>query len=596
MTIEDLDAYIKDYTKNDKTNRAVMLTAPWGSGKTYYIKNELVPSLKKDGIGTILVSLYGIESLAELSKNLYIEARAKWINKKSEKREIGKIIAKTIVKNVVGHYGIDLSVDEKDMQKLYKSVNLSQRLIILDDLERSRIDIVDVLGFVNDLCEQDGAKVLLVANENAIKSYEKKESISQDGKKSIDSVMTKECERYSRFKEKTIGDTITFSENKKNVIKGILENYDNKYFKWFLKETANSSYNIVAKISDIMDINKSNNYRSLFYACQKTDDIIRKLSKSDYDFDNEFIENLFLGSVAYLTKETFVTVWEGDDNISASLGVVAYPLYRVMYDFVNFQIFNEHSLKTMQELFSRAKMISKLDEYLQKIYSCDTCAEVEIVEAIDKLEEGLEKNILPDSDFIKLANYLIFAKGIIGCEKKIDNCLNLMLSNARTLTEKGNKIATESFSGIQLETKEEWNAFDQFKQKIKNISNKRYEVDKNDYSAEGLSAFYDKIIKERASFIKYGGFAKHLDIPMLLEQIKNSTAEEIQRMRRIFMSVYREFSNINEYYKGDLDNLRALYDGIDKINENPGTLDKVQKKQLQWFSLNLDDVIKRLEQ
>lgn len=204
MTIEELDAYIKDYKKNDKTNRAVMLTAPWGSGKTYYIKNELVPSLKRDGIGTILVSLYGIESLAELSKNLYIEARAKWINKKSEKREIGKIIAKTIVKNVVGHYGIDLSVDEKDMQKLYASVNLSKRLIILDDLERCRIDIVDVLGFVNDLCEQDGAKVLLVANEKAIKTYEKKESISQDGKKSTDLVMTKECERYIRIKEKLL--------------------------------------------------------------------------------------------------------------------------------------------------------------------------------------------------------------------------------------------------------------------------------------------------------------------------------------------------------------------------------------------------------
>ena len=42
MTIEELDAYIKDYTKNDKTNRAVMLTAPWGSGKTYYIKNQYI--------------------------------------------------------------------------------------------------------------------------------------------------------------------------------------------------------------------------------------------------------------------------------------------------------------------------------------------------------------------------------------------------------------------------------------------------------------------------------------------------------------------------------------------------------------------------
>lgn len=399
-----------------------------------------------------------------------------------------------------------------------------------------------------------------------------------------------------RIKEKTIGDTITFFENKKNVIKGILENYDNKYFKWFLKETADSSYNIVAKISDIMDMNMSNNYRSLLYACQKTDDIIRKLSKSDYNFDNDFIENLFLGSVAYLTKDTVGVVWEGDDNTSASLGLVAYPLYRVMYDFVNFQFFNEHSLKAMQELFLRAKMVSELDEYLQKIYSCDTCAEVEIIEAIDKLEEGLEKNILPDSDFIKLANYLIFAKGIIGCEKKIDNCLNLMLSNARTLTEKGNKIATESFSGIQLETKEEWNAFDQFKQEIKNISNKRYEVDKNDYSAAGLSAFYDKIIKERASFINYGGFAKHLDIPILLEQIKNSTAEEIQKIRGLFLSVYLEFSNINEYYKGDLDNLRTLLNGIDEIKEHPGTLDKIQQRQLQWFSMNLNETINRLEQ
>lgn len=596
MTTKELNAYIKDYTKNDKTNRAVMLTAPWGSGKTYYIKNELVPSLKKEGIGTILVSLYGIESLAELSKNLYIEARAKWINKKSEKREIGKIIAKTIVKNVVGHYGIDLSVDEKDMQKLYESVNLSKRLIILDDLERSRIDIVDVLGFVNDLCEQDGAKVLLVANEKAIKSYEKKESISKDGKKSTDSVMTKECERYIRIKEKTIGDTILFFEDKKSVIKGILKNFNNKFFKCFLEETADSSYNIVSKISEIMESNTSNNYRSLLYACQKTDDIIRRLSKSYHNYDVNFIENLFLGSVAYLTKNTLDTVWEDDGYTSSSLGLLEYPLYRVMYDFISFQIYNEQCLKDMQELFLKAKMVSELDEYLQKIYSCDTCAEVEIVEAIDKLEEGLEKNILPDSDFIKLANYLIFIKGIIGYDEKINNCLNLMFKNARILTEKGNKIATESFSGIQLETKEEYDAFDQFKQELKNISNKRYEVGKEDYSAAGLSAFYDKIIKERASFINYGGFAKHLDIPKLLEQIKNSTAEEIQRIRGLFLSVYREFSNINEYYKGDLENLRTLLNGIDEIKEHPGTLDKIQQRQLQWLSMNLNEAINRLEQ
>lgn len=596
MTTKELNAYIKDYTKNDKTNRAIMLTAPWGSGKTYYIKNELVPSLKKDGIGTILVSLYGIDSLAELSKNLYIEARAKWINKKSEKREIGKIIAKTIVKNVAGHYGIDLSIDEKDMQKLYESVDLSDRLIILDDLERCRIDIVDILGFVNDLCEQDGIKVLLVANEQAIKTYEKKKCTSQDGKESTDLVMTKECERYVRIKEKTIGDTIIFSEDKQNVINGILKNYSNKYFKDFLKEANGSSYNIVSKIVDIMNLNRSNNYRSLFYACQKTDDIIRKISKSNHGFDNDFIENLFLGSVAYLTKNSFDAIWEDEGYTSSSLGLLAYPLYRVMYDFISFQFYNEQCLKDMQELFLRAKGISKLDEHLQIIYSSDERTEAEVIEAIDKLEEGLKKNILPDSDFVKLANYLIFIKSIIGYDEKIDNCLSLMLNNARLLTEKGNKIATESFSGIQLETKEEYDAFEQFKQELKNISDKRYEVDKNDYSAEGLSAFYDKIIKERASFINYGGFAIHLDIPKLLEQIKKSSAAELKIIRRLFLSVYREFSNINEYYKGDLENLRTLLNGIDEIKEHPGTLDKIQQRQLQWFSMNLNEAINRLDQ
>ena len=39
---------------------------------------------------------------------------------------------------------------------------------IPEDLERSSIDIIEVLGFVNNLVEQDGVKVLLVANEEEI--------------------------------------------------------------------------------------------------------------------------------------------------------------------------------------------------------------------------------------------------------------------------------------------------------------------------------------------------------------------------------------------------------------------------------------------
>ena len=58
------------------------------------------------------------------------------------------------------------------MQKLYKSIDLSGKLIIIEDLERSGIDILEILGYVNNLVEQDGVKVLLVAKEDELIQYE----------------------------------------------------------------------------------------------------------------------------------------------------------------------------------------------------------------------------------------------------------------------------------------------------------------------------------------------------------------------------------------------------------------------------------------
>lgn len=69
-------------------------------------------------------------------------------------------------------FGVDLSVSEKDLNNLYSSVDLTGKLIVLEDVERSSIDIKEILGYVNSLVEQDGVKVLLVANEQEIYKYE----------------------------------------------------------------------------------------------------------------------------------------------------------------------------------------------------------------------------------------------------------------------------------------------------------------------------------------------------------------------------------------------------------------------------------------
>ena len=174
MTYQNLNQYILHYLTEDKTKSAIMLTAPWGSGKSFYIQNELKPFLEKEENGShkcLVVSLYGLKELSEISKVLYLESRAKFLNNNSEKMEAGKLATKTILKGVTSFLGIDLSHSDEDMQKLFESIDLSGKLIILEDLERSGIDILEVLGYVNNLVEQDGVKVLLVANEEAIKQY-----------------------------------------------------------------------------------------------------------------------------------------------------------------------------------------------------------------------------------------------------------------------------------------------------------------------------------------------------------------------------------------------------------------------------------------
>ena len=183
MTDLEYNLYIQNYLDNDKTKSAIMLTAPWGTGKSYYIQHSLIPNLEKDRRKKcVVVSLYGLNDVGDISKAIYLEIRTKGLPKKGEKIQAVKIAGKTVLKGVLSHAGVELSLSERDLQKLYKSIDLTDRLLIIEDLERSGISIKQVLGYVNNLVEQDGAKVLLVANEKEIKQYEPAISKDKDGK------------------------------------------------------------------------------------------------------------------------------------------------------------------------------------------------------------------------------------------------------------------------------------------------------------------------------------------------------------------------------------------------------------------------------
>lgn len=177
----------------------------------------------------VTVSLYGIKSLEELSKSIYLEIRAKELLKKSEKANTFKIIGKTLLRGISSFFGVNFDISEKEFNKLYKSINLTGKLIILEDLERSGIDILVIMGYINNLVEQDGVKILIVANENEI-LYKENLQIDEKGKETKLKVLKENAQEYRRVKEKTIRDTLIFYVDLDESIKSILNLFEYNYF------------------------------------------------------------------------------------------------------------------------------------------------------------------------------------------------------------------------------------------------------------------------------------------------------------------------------------------------------------------------------
>ena len=107
------------------------------------------------------------------------------------------------------------------MQEVYESIDLTDKLIVLEDIERTQIDIIALFGYINNMCENDGVKVMLVTNESELlTTYEE-----NDNKGKPTRYYTDDALAYKRAKEKTIGDTIYFICDYKNTIQQIIGSF-----------------------------------------------------------------------------------------------------------------------------------------------------------------------------------------------------------------------------------------------------------------------------------------------------------------------------------------------------------------------------------
>ena len=254
--MEDLVESILDYVRADYTDYAIMINGEWGSGKTYFWNNQIknkIDSLRFNGkkYQTVYMSLYGISNLEDISKKIFIETTQ--LSDKNVKRYMYNNDATTIPEyaktglDMAHFFGANQSGDKIDYAKFFST---DDKVLCFDDLERANVDVIDILGYINNFVEHDHIKTIIICNEkelaNKLKSsnlemktfiatylLDKKGTLLKADKPMVEKIgdeieyVFDKANDYERIKEKLIGETFDYVPQFDYIINGLLMRYDN---------------------------------------------------------------------------------------------------------------------------------------------------------------------------------------------------------------------------------------------------------------------------------------------------------------------------------------------------------------------------------
>lgn len=300
-TLEEL----KYYCNEKQPVGAIMLTGEWGCGKTYFIENELRKELEKTHV-IIRISLFGLSSIESIKNEVQLNWLQSYIDEKSETKGLGEKGINTLqglmnvvneeTKNKFGPVGFIInklsSFDIVDFIKVAPTIGNKKVVLVFDDLERSILSTNDMLGCINDYCENLHIHTIVVANEEYVKKNEYKET-----NKSI---------KYETIKEKIIYKTLVFNPDYCSIIENIINNYEcnSDGYKPFLLTCIPKINNIfiafdspaILKKEKVLT-NRPHNLRSLKYALHDFERIYQILHTKYFKNIDEWLSSFICYSL-----------------------------------------------------------------------------------------------------------------------------------------------------------------------------------------------------------------------------------------------------------------------------------------------------------
>ena len=342
--MDDLVESILDYIRSDYTDYAIMINGEWGSGKTYFWNHKIRNKIENMTINgkkltTIYMSLYGISDLEEISKKIFIETTQLMDkNLKKYMDSNGQTFIPEYAKtglDMANFFGVTQNGDKIDYENFFST---DDKVLCFDDLERANVDVIDILGYINNFVEHDHIKTIIICNEKELSTKLKSSNLEmktfiatylldkEDKLLTTDKPMVEKIEDtienvfdkandYERIKEKLIGETFEYAPEFTYIINGLLIRYENNTdLIRFLRENTNLIVSTFIKSG-------TRNLRILKHALNDFKKVYDMVNKSYPNTNNRILQTMLIFTIAVsfeikagkVTKDKFVNINDNEE-------------------------------------------------------------------------------------------------------------------------------------------------------------------------------------------------------------------------------------------------------------------------------------------
>lgn len=633
----DIIPTIERFINQRMYHYALMINGGWGSGKTYFVRETLIPYIQKTGHDVNYISLYGLNNTDEISQMLCVQAIKDKMSEKVRKSleskggQISTKIATAAFRLGLNYLGASDAGIESVLQAF---PNYDNNVIIFDDLERCGCSLNEVLGYINNFVEHSDASVILVANEVEIGKWQLDRNpeiqmlIAMDSRIKVELPPTSEelfgatgvtggekkektsfapdeveyrrktifhsNEEYRSIKEKVIGITIDYEPELDLVFKTMIEK---NIPVGVLRERLLSE---ITWLISIAEKEKHKNLRTFQYFLEKISLIFQSIDNQYPTLHQVVIRYTYRSSVRYMKGEK-MPEWESDyGNQVFGKERTLYYSQELGFKFIDELITkNTIDVSYVNDVLGHYARIAEKKGQLnndpyQFISKWWTSEDEQVGEWLDSIEKNIRSGKYSTELYADIIRYTAELRVHHIMEEKCNSIFLSMQDYIKTADPKELDDLDKEGYYVDGETRKLYWSMYEVISKLLNEAKAATEKQEYESALNDPEQWATNLANASANKGNLAGysFVYWLQPIRILERIKGSNNTELNQFRIALNSVYAT-RVYYEHMKDDYNHLKAIHDGVRALDTS--TWGEVKRAYKDWIVNDISGYLERIK-